>query len=197
MKLKRIIQKQRAALGLGTVLQDAVSGQKETNGMAERAIQTIRRQGTTLIRHLEARTGTCIAHTHPIFSWAFRHAAWTLNRYHRHTGTGMTPYEWLDGRPYEGQLEEFRESLMVLANRAGTKANRKGDVIWLRGVFLGKTDNNLFITWRMDGIKASRSAKRCTEHFDVKGISSVGIHTWEVKHTTLTTRTNANHSSRK
>ena len=41
----------------------------------------------------------------------------------------------------------------------------------------------------MDGIKTSRSAKRCTEHFDVKAISSVGIHTWEVKHTTLTTRT--------
>ena len=42
----------------------------------------------------------------------------------------------------------------------------------------------------MDGIKTSRSAnlKRCTEHFDVKAISSVGIHTWEVKHTTLTTR---------
>ena len=38
-------------------------------------------------------------------------------------------------------------------------------------------------------IKTSRSAKRCTEHFDVKAISSVGIHTWEVKRTTLTTRT--------
>ena len=70
MKLKQVIQKQRAALGLGTFLQDAVSGQKETNGMAERAIQTIRRQGTTIIRHLEARTGIYIAHTHPIFSWA-------------------------------------------------------------------------------------------------------------------------------
>ena len=35
----------------------------------------------------------------------------------------------------------------------------------------------------------SRSAKRCTEHFDKKAISSVGRHTWEVKHTTLTTRT--------
>ena len=136
MKLKQVIQKQRAALGLGTVLQDAVSGQKETNGMAERAIQTVRRQGTTLIRHLEARTGTYIAHTHPIFSWAFRHAAWALNRYHRHTGTGMTPYEWLAGRPYEGQLADFGESLMDLTNRAGTKANRKGDSIWLRGVFL-------------------------------------------------------------
>ena len=38
--VKQVIQKQRAALGLGTVLQDAVSGQKETNGMGERAIQS-------------------------------------------------------------------------------------------------------------------------------------------------------------
>ena len=138
-------------LGLGTVLQDAVSGQKETNGMAERAIQTIRRQGTTFIRQLEERTGTHIAHTHPLFSWSFRHSAWTLNRYHRHKGTGMTPYEWMAGRPYEGQLAEFGESLMVLTNRQGTKA-KKGDPIWQRGVFLGKTENNLFITWHMDGI---------------------------------------------
>ena len=77
---------------------------------------------------------------------------------------------------------------MVLANRAGTKANRKGEPVWLRGVFLCKTDNNLFIARHMDGIKTSRSAKRCTEHFDIKGISSVGLHAWEVKHTTLTTR---------
>lgn len=82
MRLKQVIQKQRASLGLGTVLQDAVSGQKETNGMAERATQTVRRQGTTFIRHLEKRAGILIAHTHPMFSWAFRLAAWTLNRYY-------------------------------------------------------------------------------------------------------------------
>ena len=46
------------------------------------------------------------------------------------------------------------ESLMVLTNRQGTKA-KKGDPIWQRGVFLGKTENNLFITWHMDGIKTS------------------------------------------
>ena len=83
----------------------------------------------------------------------------------------MTPYEWMAGRPYEGQLAEFGESLMVLTNRQGTKA-KKGDPIWQRGVFLGKTENNLFVTWHMDGSKTSRSAKRCTEHFDVKAISS-------------------------
>ena len=57
----------------------------------------------------------------------------------------------------------------------------------MRGVFLGKSDDDLYITWHMDGIKASRSAKRCPEHFDAKAISSVGIHTLEVKHTTLVT----------
>ena len=37
MKLKQVIQKQRANLGLGTVLQDAVSGHKEINGIQEHA----------------------------------------------------------------------------------------------------------------------------------------------------------------
>ena len=187
-RLKSVIQKQRSSLGLGTVLQDAVSGQKETNGMAERAIQTIRRQALTLLKGTEENAGILIAHTHPIFSWAFRHASWILNRYHRHSGTGMTPYEWISGRPFQGQLAEFGESLMVLVNRTGTKAGKKGDPIWMRGVFLGKSDNDLYITWHMDGIKTSRSAKRCPDHFDSRAISSVGIHTWEVKHTTLATR---------
>ena len=71
-KLKQVIQKQRSSLGLGTVLQDAVSGQKETNGMAERAIQTVRRQALTLIKGMEEHAGILVAHTHPIFSWAFR-----------------------------------------------------------------------------------------------------------------------------
>ena len=77
---------------------------------------------------------------------------------------------------------------MVLVNRTGTKAGKKSDPIWMRGVFLGKSDNDLYITWRMDGIKTSRSAKRCPDHFDSRAISSVEIHTWEVKHTTLATR---------
>ena len=187
-RLKNVIQKQRSSLGLGTVLQDAVSGQKETNGMAERAIQTIRRRALTLLKGTEEHAGILIAHTHPIFSWAFRHASWILNRYHRHSGTGMTPYEWISGRPFQGQLAEFGESLMVLVNRTGTKVGKKGDPIWMKGVFLGKSDNDLYITWHMDGIKTSRSAKRCPDHFDPKAISSVGIHTWEVKHTTLATR---------
>ena len=187
-RLKSVIQKQRSSLGLGTVLQDAVSGQKETNGMAERAIQTIRRQALTLLKGTEENAGILIAHTHPIFSWAFRHASWILNRYHRHSGTGMTPYEWISGRPFQGQLAEFGESLMVLVNRTGTKAGKKGDPIWMRGVFLGKSDNDLYITWHMDGIKTSRSAKRCPDHCDSRAISSVGTHIWEVKHTTLATR---------
>ena len=186
-KLKQIILKQRSALGLGTTLQDAVSGQKETNGMAERAIQTVRRQDLTLIQGLQEQAKVLIAHTHPLFSWAFRHAAWILNRYHRHSATGMTPYEFVAGRPYEGTLCQFGESLMVLVNRTGVNV-KKGDPQWLRGVFLGKTDNNLFITWHMDGIKTSRSVKRCPHHFDLEALTSVGIHTWEVKHTTLTTR---------
>ena len=88
-KLKQIILKQRSALGLGTTPQDAVSGQKETNGMAERAIQTVRRQALTLIQGLQEQAKVLIAHTHPLFSLAFRHAAWILNRYHRHSATGV------------------------------------------------------------------------------------------------------------
>ena len=100
----------------------------------------------------------------------------------------MTPYGWISGRPFQGQLAEFGESLMVLVHRTNMKNSRKGDPIWMRGVFLGKSDNGSYITWHMDGVKTSRSAKRCPEHFDAKAISSARIHTWEVKHTTLATR---------
>ena len=60
-KLKNVTQKQRSSLGLGTVLQDAVSGRKETNGMAERAIQTIRRLALTPLRGVEENAGILVA----------------------------------------------------------------------------------------------------------------------------------------
>ena len=60
-KLKNITQKQRSSLGLGTGLQDAVSGRKETNGMAERAIQTIRRLALTPLKGVEENAGILVA----------------------------------------------------------------------------------------------------------------------------------------
>ena len=90
--------------------------------------------------------------------------------------------------PYRRLSRDSGKEHFAFQNRTGTKAGKKGDPIWMRGVFLGKSDNDLYITWHMDGIKTSRSAKRCPDHFDSRAISSVGIHTWEVKHTTLATR---------
>ena len=38
----------------------------------------------------------------------------------------MTAYEWIAGRPFQGTLAEFGESLMVSVNRTAVKSGKKG-----------------------------------------------------------------------
>ena len=86
-----------------------------------------------------------IPRIHPVFSWAFCHARWILNGFHVQRGTGMTPYEFCTGTPYQGVLCEYGESLLCHVISANPN-KRKCDAHWSKGVFLGKSDNDLYLT---------------------------------------------------
>ena len=136
---------------------------------------------------LQAKCRVGIPRTHLVFARAFRRAGWILNRFHVRSGTGMTPHEFCTGTPYQGMLCECGESLLchVISTNPNT---RKSDAHWSKGVFLGKSDNDLCLTWRPQGLLACNLVKRCSEHFDPKAVMSVGIHPWEVKPITLAIR---------
>ena len=65
---------------LKTQVEYLPQGHSQSNP-AERAIQTVRRLGNTLLE--EVRTGAKIQlpSSHVLFSWAYGHAAWLYNRY--------------------------------------------------------------------------------------------------------------------
>ena len=71
--LRDSVQKARGVMGLGTILQDTKSYiQHQPNGLAERTVQTTRRQANAFLDELREKTKLDIPHTHPILGWAFR-----------------------------------------------------------------------------------------------------------------------------
>jgi hypothetical protein len=69
--VKKAVQKMRGAMGVSATLVDAHPYSSQSNGAAERAIQTARRQANTLMDELRHRTKLALPHEHP----SFRHAA--------------------------------------------------------------------------------------------------------------------------
>ena len=182
--LKQAVQRMRGSLGLATTLVESVPFDHESNGLAERAVQTARRHCNTLMDELRSKTGLTLSHDHPMMSWAMRHSSWLLNRFHRSSATGRTPYEIMTGAPYRGELVPFGSTIMVKRLRP----KRKGDRLWTSGVFIGKTESGMWLTYQKDGIHAARSARPVGETYDPKAIENVKIFSWQVKPTTLASR---------
>ncbi|CAE7229693.1 GIP [Symbiodinium sp. CCMP2592] len=174
--LKDKVQKVRSSLGFSTTLQESIPYDHESNGAAERAIQTVRRQANTILDELRERTQLGIPHEHAVVSWAFRHACWLLNRFAVSSSTGRTPQEVIHGYPYSGKLVPF--GTVVMAKRL--KIKRKGDRIWNAGIFLGKTEQDTWIVAQPDGIHITRSVRPLPEQYDSKRTSSIEVHTWNL-----------------
>ncbi|CAE7812347.1 GIP [Symbiodinium sp. CCMP2592] len=174
--LKDKVQKVRSSLGLSTTLQESIPYDHESNGAAERAIQTVRRQANTILDELRERTQLAIPHEHAVVSWAFRHACWLLNRFAVSSSTGRTPQEVIHGYPYSGKLVPF--GTVVMAKRL--KIKKKGDRIWNAGIFLGKTEQDTWIVAQPDGIHITRSVRPLPEQYDSKRTSNIEVHTWNL-----------------
>ena len=125
--VKEQVQRKRGALGLSTTLADSVPHAHETNGAAERAIQTVRRLANTFLDTVRSKAKIDIPHSHPLVSWALKHSSWILNRFHKHSATQRTAFEIMTGFPYSGKLITFGSS--VMAKRL--KVKHKGDRLLL------------------------------------------------------------------
>ena len=70
--LKKSFQQLRGTLGLRTLMEDSIPHDHASNGLVERATQTVRRQGNALLEDLRKRTKLALRHNHPVFGWAMR-----------------------------------------------------------------------------------------------------------------------------
>ena len=93
----------------------------------------------TLLSDFEAQTGLKVKTLDPLHAWAWRHAAWILQRYNRNQGT--TAFERIADM---GKVVCFGEAVYVRV-----KSSVKGKPRWIKALWLGKTaaaDLHLVVT---------------------------------------------------
>ena len=116
------------------ILEDAPRGDKNANGIGERAVQTVEGQTRALKMELEGRLNITIPAQHEIIPWIVRHAADVINK-EEVKASGMTPYRAIKGRPYRGIITDFgRKVLYYIHGRRGGDLRGR----WSSGVWLGK-----------------------------------------------------------
>ena len=105
------------------------------NSLAENAVQRVRGLAASMMESLAEKIGLRFQRQHPLWSWACRHAAWTLNRYQVLSGT--TSFELTHGKAYEGKMCPFGEVVFAYSKQ---KQGFKADPKWKVGFCLGKTE---------------------------------------------------------
>ena len=133
-------------------------------------------QGQTRVlrEDLRQRTGWEAPAEHAVMNWMVRHSCWLLQRFQSYRG-GASAHERLTGAAYLGQCAAFGE--LVLARRryetapGGVQRRPKLEVMWQRGVYLGRTAESDEHLVAIDG-KVSRH--RCVRRLTAPDCESRG-----------------------
>ena len=130
------LTKEMARIRPRTIVEYSRAKDSKSNGVAERAVQSIEGMTRTFKFALEKRLGIQIPSAHPVMGWLIEHAAETLNRYHVGQD-GRTPYERVKGKAYKGEMVEFAQK--VFHRHPGKTSGGSMEERWTEGIWLGKT----------------------------------------------------------
>ena len=100
------VRKIRGKRDMETVPEESKVYDSQSNGVAERAVQSVESITRTHKFALEKRIGMKIPSVHPIMTWLIEHAADMLNKF-LVGRDGRTPYERIKGKPYRGEMIDF------------------------------------------------------------------------------------------
>ena len=117
-----------------TLLEHNSVGDSKANGFIESGVKTIEGLVRTIKFGLEEHIQKKISAHHPIFAWIVEHAADLQTKFQVGVD-GMTPYQRLKGKPFQGEILEFG---CRIHHRVPGKT--KGGLLewrWLEGVWLG------------------------------------------------------------
>ena len=96
---------------LRTQIERSALGDSQSNGRAERAVQSIEMMVRTFKLDLESRMGQRLPVSSALFTWVVRHSADVYNK--RQVGRDRaTPYQRARGRVYNGELLQFASKVM-------------------------------------------------------------------------------------
>ena len=133
----------------------------QSNGGAERMVQTIRDQIKAYKIQIEKNSRITIKADSPLLTWLPRHAAWQCTTFHKRQDSTTTAYEKIRHMSYQSPILLVGEA--VACRRPGALVN-KLESSWLEGIWLGrdsKTDEHLIGT--PNGMVRSRALKRRVE----------------------------------
>ena len=152
------VQLMRQQLGFSTVVTHAKPGEKGRTAQIERAIQTVRRQASTLTYMAESKCELRLPADHALHLWSYNHAVWLINCFHCHSTTKVNAFELANGRRYSGKVAVFGEVVMLLHRR---ELNVKQGPQWVPGIWLGKTENeDLHVVATCDGVLRGKAIRR-------------------------------------
>ena len=113
-------------------------GESQSNGKAERSVQTVEDQIRTVKLALESRIGARIPSNHSLMHWIVLHSADILNKYTVNK-IGMSPYEETHGQRSPERRVEFGERVFYFVYK---KNRTKLDPRWRLGIYLGHSGNS-------------------------------------------------------
>ena len=151
MSLVDAVGKQKSLGGGRWIVEASPVGSHASNGLVERAIQSVEGQVRVLKSALEARWGVKIPAASAIIPWLMEYAAHLLNRFE--VGhDGKTSFERCTGKKARSAGIEFGEGVLWRRKPVGG-ALGKLTSMWGEGVFLGvKGKTGEFIVGDSEGV---------------------------------------------
>jgi hypothetical protein len=150
----------RAASSAGRVIREnSVVGDSKTNGVAERAIQSVEGMVRVLKAAVETRWGVTLPSKHAVLPWIIEYSAFLLNRFEV-SADGFTAYERCKGKKAKVLGVEFGESILW-RKRPMRGALGKLSSLWGDGIYLGvKGGTGEIIVANSEGVWKCRTIQR-------------------------------------
>ena len=178
VSIQEEVKRQRA---YETLLENSPVGDSRSNGIAERAVQSVAEQIRVLRASLEGKIQAKLPGTHPVTTWLVEHSADLLNKY-QVSADGRTAYQRLRGKKWNHEMVEFGEKVHYRINPKGQSRDAKLEPRWGEGYFVG-------IKWRTGecwvatagGILKASAIRRVGAHrrWDAEGLLRVKVVPWD------------------
>ena len=153
LQIQKLVVRARKAMGLPTK-DKSPAAYSHGNALCENSIARVRNLAGSLMHRVQQKLSVELDTNNGLWSWAFRHAAWLLNRFS--VVHGATPFEVVYGKVYKGRLAEFGEPAFSYVH-----TTHKGNPRWQRVLVLGKTEGqDTYVVFTGKNVMLSRSIRR-------------------------------------
>ena len=165
-----------------TLVEQSPKGSPQSNGVSERAVQTIKDHARTIKIALEERLGIQLDEGHRIIPWLVDHATSLVNRC-QVGSDGKTSFERLRGR--QARIPGFEFGEKVLWRKSPTRRGLQAlESVWADGVYLGyRWASGEHVIGDSNGVWKTRTAQRrpYEERWSVETLEWIGGVPWHVR----------------